>query len=253
MNRLIVGGVAAILLVAAGCGGDNGANGTTTPTGSVAGIATLSGLQAQLASVLLQQADVPPGLDASAPSFSTNQDVAGSNVQALQTMLDQGRQLGVDSQFIPTDRLDPNSPLKGGIQSSASVYIDTLGASRSFQDTAAQARANNWQANYPDLLDLTVTEVPRSFGDDSLWLRIEGKEQCQSLESPSPGVAPPASCSGQQLVVLDNVILRAGRTRAFLQVVTLFPLGSPPEVFEDQTQQWAQTVAQRAQTAFPTS
>ena len=71
MNRLIVGGVTMILLVAAGCGGDNGPNGTTTPTGTVAGIATLSGLQAQLASVLLQQADVPPGLDASAPSFST--------------------------------------------------------------------------------------------------------------------------------------------------------------------------------------
>jgi hypothetical protein len=251
MTRWLVGGVATVLLIVGACGG--GSDGTPTPTGSFAGLATLSGLQGQLASILLQQADVPDGLDGSAPSFSTDEDVAGDNAQAMATLLDEGRQLGVDTQFIPTDRLDPNSPLKGGVQSSASVYLTALGASRSFQDTAAQARANNWQAGYPDFQDLTVTEVNRPLGDESLWLRIAGKEQCQveSTTAATNGSVPAATCSGQQLVILDNVIFRVGRARAFLQVATIFPLGTPPDVFEDQIQTWAQTVAQRAATTFP--
>lgn len=245
------GVLCALLVLSAACGG--GATGVTsaTPTGSVAGIATLSGLQGQLASVLLQQADVPDGLDGSAPVFSTNADVAGSNTSQLQTLVNEGRQLGVDVQFIPTDRLAADSPLRGGIQSSASVYTNALGATQSFQDTATQARTNNWAANYPDFQDLHVTEVQHKFGDESLWLRIDGK-QCSSTETPAPPVAPSATCGGQQLLFIDNVIMRVGRVREFLQISTLFPGTAATDSFEDQIQQWAQTVAQRATTTFPT-
>ena len=115
-------------------------------------------------------------LDRPRRPFSTNDQVAGPNQEALQTLIQQGRQLGVDVQFIPTQRLDPNTPLRGGIGSSASVYTNTVGASESFQQTAAAARANNWAANYPDFIDLHVIEVPQTIGDESVWLRIAGKD-----------------------------------------------------------------------------
>jgi hypothetical protein len=247
----------ALLLMAASCGGGGGGGDSTATTSATPGdtgsIATLSGLQAQLASVLLQQADVPDGLEGSSPSFSTNLDVAGQNNDVMQTLIKEGRQLGVDVQFIPTDRLDPGSPLRGGVQTSASVYGDTPGASQSFQDTAAQARANNWAANYPDFQDIHVTEVQHTFGDESLWLRIDGKEQCSSTQTPAPPASPSTLCGEQQLVkILDNVIMRVGRVRAFLQVSTLFPGTAATNSFEDQVQQWAETVAKHANTAFPT-
>ncbi len=201
--------------------------------------------------MLLQQTDVPDGLDASAPIFSTNEDVAGANVAQLQTLVNEGRQLGVDVQFIPTDRLAANSPVRGGIQSSASVYTNTVGATQSFQDTVTQARANNWAANYPDFQDLHVTEVPTRFGDESIWLRIEGKE-CSTSAAASPPAAPSSTCGEQQLLFIDNVIIRVGRVREFLQISTLYPSTAPTDSFEDQVQQWAQAVMQRAQTTFPT-
>jgi hypothetical protein len=244
--------VGALLLMAAACGGGGDSTATTSSTPVDTGsIATLSGLQAQLASVLLQQTDVPDGLEGSSPSFSTNLDVAGQNNDVMQTLIKEGRQLGVDVQFIPTDRLDPGSPLRGGVQTSASVYGDTTGASQSFQDTAAQARANNWAANYPDFQDIHVTEVQHTFGDESLWLRIDGKGQCSSTETPAPPASPSTLCSGQQLLIIDNVIMRVGRVRAFLQVSTLFPGSAATNSFEDQVQQWSETVAKHANAAFP--
>jgi hypothetical protein len=239
------------LVFAFACGGGGGSDPTSsTPTESVGGIATLSGLQAQLASVVLQQSDVPEGLEGSAPAFSTDEDVAGPNTNQLQTLLQQGRQLGVDVQFIPTDRLDPSSPVRGGIQSSASVYTNTLGASMSFGATAVQARANDWQANYPDMQGLQVTEVQQKFGDESVWLRITGSQPCQAAETPLAG-APTPTCNGQQLTILDNVIFRVGRVREFIQVSSLVPLASQTDAFEELVAQWAKTLAGYAATTFP--
>jgi hypothetical protein len=258
MKRLFFGiGVALALALVGACGGggsDSAAvSGSTTPTPN--GVATLSGLQGQLASVVLQQSDMPDGLDGSGPTFSTDEDVAGPNVQALQTMVQEGRQLGVDVQFIPTDRLDPNSPLRGGVQSSASVYTNANGASQSFNDTASQARANDWAANYPDLQNLQVTTVPQTIGDESLWLRIVGVDQCPGAVTASPGAngsAPsPTNCGDAQLVVLDNVILRVGRIRQFLQISSFYHVNGHPDQLQSQILQWAQTVAQRSAATFP--
>jgi hypothetical protein len=164
----------------------------------------------------------------------------------LQTLVQEGRQLGVDVQFVPTNRLDSASPIKGGIQSSASVYTNVLGATQSYDDTANQARANNWQANYPALRDLRVTTVQETVGDESLWLRISGVE-CQSGTTASP----PPSCSDASLVALDNVILRVGRVRAYLQVSSVYAIGGQPEQLQSQILQWAQAVADRASQTFP--
>ncbi len=246
---VLYAGLGLFLLVAA-CGG-GGSSGSATPTASVGGVATLSGLQGQLAAVILQPGDVPDGLDGTSPTFSTNVDVAGSSQDVLQKLVEQGRQLGADVQYFPTERLDPNSPLRGGIETSASVYTNTLGASQSFQDTAAQARANNWQANYPDMLDLQVTEVPRPIGDESIWLRLAGKD---CLPSPMPAATAQPCTGPQHEVIVDNLVFRVGRVRAYLQVSTLFPAATATaDVYEDEISQWAQSVVQHAKDTFPTA
>jgi hypothetical protein len=195
------------------------------------------------------------GLEGSGPAFSTNEQVAGPNIDVMQKLVDEGRQLGVDVQFIPTDKLDPNSPLRGGIQSSASVYTNPNGASLSFNDTATQARANDWAANYPSLQNLQVTEVQETIGDESLWLRIAGVDPCPGAQAPSPGAsgaaASPTNCGEAKLVVLDNVIFRVGRVREFLQISSLYPVGGQPDQLQSQILQWAQTAAQRAASTFP--
>lgn len=251
MRRLLPFCFLCVLLALAACSGGGDSVSSTPSTTSVGGIATLSGLQAQLAAVVLQQAEVPDGLEAAAPAFSTNGDVAGPNQEALQKMVEQGRQLGVDIQFIPTDRLDPASPLRGGIQSSASVYTNTLGASDSFQETAVQARANNWEANYPELIDVHVTEVPQKIGDESIWLRIAGKD-CEP--SPSPGVTPKPCDGTQHRLFVDNVVFRVGRVRAYLQVSSLFDIDkATPDAYQNEVSEWAASVVQHAKTTFPTS
>jgi len=241
----------ALLLVVVACGGGDDPNGSATPaTTGPGGIATLSGLQGQLAAVLLQPSDVPDGLDAGAPAFSTNQDIAGTDQQALQQLVEQGRQLGVDVTFLPTPRLDPASPIRGGIQNSASVYTSSLGAGDSFRQTEAAARGNNWQANHPEMLELKVTEVPVTFGDESIWLRLAGKD---CLTSP-PNGSTAQPCDGQQhMVFLDIVIFQVGRVRAFLQTQTLFDVAAAPDVYQDQISQWAAAIVQHAKATFPSS
>jgi hypothetical protein len=159
--------------------------------------------------------------------------------------------LGVDVQFIPTDRLDPSSPIRGGIQSSASVYTEEFGASQSFQETAVQARANNWQANYPSITDLAVTEVPQEIGDESVWIRLTGTAECTFVETPAPGSSPTPTCGDTKLLIVDNLVFRSGRVRGYLQVSTLFPPSSPPDSFVSQVTAWANLMVTRAGEAFP--
>ena len=94
---------------------------------------TLDPLRSQLASVLLTEDDVPQGLQASGLAFSTNEDLAGPSAEELLRLGELGRLMGVDLTFIPTSALAEDSPVRGGIQNSASVYEDARGASQSFQ------------------------------------------------------------------------------------------------------------------------
>lgn len=249
LMKLLLGlSACAFLLLAAACGDDD-ATVTGSPTTSTDGsIATLSGLQAELASVVLQQADVPDGLERSAPIFTDNQQLAGPDEELLAKVVRQGRQLGVEVQFLPTERLDPASPLRGGVISSASVYIDSVGASESYQETASEARTNDWKANYPDFVDPEVTEMPTTFGDESVWIRTSG-EDCTNG---TPTGAQQA-CNGEApaLVVVDNIVMRIGRTRAYLQVATLFPTPSERDVYVAEVSAWAQLLVQHAQATFP--
>lgn len=255
MNRYILAFAAALFALLAACGGGDSSS-SQTPSGSTAvPTASLSPLQASLASVVLQASDLPSGLDAGSPDFSTNEDLAGPDQDMLAHLVELGRQLGVDVQFIPTDRLDPASPLRGGVQSTASVYTSETGASLSFQETKEQAKANDWEANYPGIPNLKVTEVAETIGDESYWLRITGTAECTFVVTPTPdqqGVVPTQSCADTKLLIIDNVIFRAGRVRGYLQISTLFPPQAPADTtYVTQVKALAEIVAQRAETAFP--
>lgn len=255
MNRYLFGLLAATLALLAACGGDDGDTASPTPTGPTAvPTVTLTPLQQSLASIVLQPGDLPDGLDSGAPDFSTNEDLAGSDLEMLARLIEVGRQLGVDVQFIPTDRLADDNPLRGGLQSSASVYITENGASETFRETAGQARANDWEANYPNIPDLRVTEIEQDIGDESLWLRITGKAECTFVTTPTPdelGAVPSPVCEDTKLLIIDNVIFRSGRVRGYLQVSTLFLPQAPLDSYVTQIKAMADIVALRAASAFP--
>jgi hypothetical protein len=235
--------LAAVLLLAAGCGDDDSPANSGSPT--TVATPALTGVPGQLASVLLQPSDVPPGLDAGSPSFTTNDQLASGNPDTLAKLVAQGRQLGADVTFIPTDRLDPSSPLKGGIESAASVYTNDSGASQSYAETAAGARTNDWKANYPSVIDATVTEVQQKLGDESLWIRVSGKD-CSTAANATP------ACTGDQHnLTVDNVIFRTGRVRGYIQATTVYPTTEAPEFFQAEVAGYVNTVIQHAQAAFP--
>jgi hypothetical protein len=170
----------------------------------------------------------------------------------LQQLIDVGRLLSVDLQYIPTDRLDPASPIRGGLQTTASAYTTEEGASQTYRETEAQARANDWAANYPDIPDILVEDVEQPIGDESLWLRISGTAECTFISTPTAdasGKTP--ACEETKRLIIDNVIFRVGRVRGYLQVTTLFPSDAPTDSYVPEIKAWTDLVTERARAAFP--
>jgi hypothetical protein len=93
--------------------------------------------------------------------------------------------------------------------------------------------------------------VQRPFGDESVWLRIAAKD---CTPAPAAGVAAPTCNAPQNLVIVDNVVFRIGRVRAYLQVSTLFPAQSATtDTYEDEVSGWADIVVQHARDTFPSA
>lgn len=239
----------ALLAVVAACGG--GGDGADPPASASPAPDTLEG---RLASVLLREEEVPAALEGGGLAFSTNEQVAGPNEEELNRLNSLGRLLGVDLTYFPAGDLPPDEPVRGGIQNSASVYSSAEGASASFRETEAEARATDWKPLYTDLTDVTVREVDIPIGDESYWFRVTGFEECiiepAGSATPDPGL-PSATCPPARLVVDDNVIFRAGRVRVLIKVVSAHPLSSSPDVFQEQVKGWADLVAARALETFP--
>jgi len=240
--------LAVLAVIAAACGGggddDDAATGSPAPSGEPT-------LEDMLASVLLLAGDVPAGLQGAGPNFSTNADIA-SGEEDLNRINATGRLLGADIQYIPTDQLDDSSPLRGGIQSSASVYSSIEGASSTYQATRQVALDNDWAANYPDLENVTVTQIDRPVGDESLWLRVTGLEECEYFATETPGPdETPLECP-DRLVILDNVVFRSERMRGYVLVNTVFTQDHDIEtVYVDEVLAWTNLMAQRGAETFP--
>ena len=243
-----------VVALIAACGGDDDDAATPAPSESAqpSEAATLDPIRSQLVSVLLTEDDVPQGLQAGGLAFSSNEDMAGPSVEELLRLAEIGRLMGVDLTFIPTSALAEDSPVRGGIQNSASVYGDALGASQSFQETAAEVRLTDWGPSYKDLTGLGVNEIDRQIGDESIWIRITGFDQCTEVTPPgaSPGTTPSETCPPTRLITDDFVIFRVGRVRSLIKVLSAHDQFSPLEVFLDQVESWAQTVVENARDSY---
>lgn len=230
----------AALLMALGAACSGGDDGAPTDTAGPGPVCVSSGLaptglvapldpQTELEAIVLRDEDVPD-LQRSSLTFSSNEDLADSaqDPEAELAKLEQlGRQLGVDVAFLPDANTD--SPVKGGIQSSVSIYQTADGASQSLQESIAEARQTDWEVRYPELTRVRDVEITRPIGDESAWFRITGRD--------------PAGL----VVIDDQVVFRAGRTRAFVRVVSQFADETALDPFIGEVAACAGIVVERAQ------
>jgi len=197
-------------VLASACGdSQGGAPGTTTPTAATSPTTTLSPEQQLLEQVVLRAEDLPAGLVQVNASTSTNEDIAAGEddpEQELARLESMGRLLGYEVNFVP----GPESPPERGMlaaTSAASLYLTPQGASESFADDAQKARDADWLATYPDLTDPEVREVERpELADEVVWIRITGLQD---------------GGDGPLFKIEDFVVLRRGRLRGYLRVVSL--------------------------------
>lgn len=219
---------AAVVAVAAwACGGDGGVDGS----GDIDPEA-----QALLPQMVLTEEDLPAGVQQVSASFSTNQDVANAVIDSeaeLAKLEGWGRVLGHDTQFEPGPEAPVDSEVQG-VQSTVSLYATPEGARDSFADAASSARAMDWSARYPGVLDLEVEEIERSdLADERVWFRISGFDE-----------------NSGRLVIDDQVAIRVGSVRGFVRVVAVFDPTMPRDAYLDQVETWARLVADRTEAAL---
>jgi hypothetical protein len=217
---------------------------------SASGSPAPASLEEQLKSILLKDDEAPDGLEGADLAYSTNEQLAGPSEEELQRLNNLGRQLGVDITFVPVSDIPGDSPARGGIQNSASVYLDNSGSAAAFKVRSEAARTNDWQANYTDLTDVGVAEVDRQIADETYWLRVTGLDKCDESAA-TPGVSPTPTCPPARLAVIDHVLVRSGRTFIYLMVASDTASGVAPDVFATQIEEWATAVASRASQTFP--
>jgi len=238
---------ALVVLAAVACSGGGGDSDGPTPTAApsftICGTpdapldetANPQDIEAQLAAAVLREGDLPDDLQRSSLIFSTNEELsqgAPDEAAELARLEELGRQLGVEVAFVPLDPGSASSPVRGGIQNSVSAYMAADGAGQSLQQGVAEARQNDWEALYGDLTEVSVEELPRDVGDESVWFRVIGRDQ------------------GDRLVVDDQVVFRVGRARVFLRVISSFAERGPADQFAEEVDECAAIVVGRARSVF---
>jgi hypothetical protein len=195
----------ALLLVLTACNGDD-----SGPTAEEIRLA--------LQSMVLQQNEIPEGLENLGGSFSDNaQAASGLGGGATKEQLDAwGRVLGYQNDY---QRGEPSgTTAANALSTAATLYNNDDGASDSFADRVTRARAADWQQSHPDLTDFQQEEPPVELpADDSLWLHLTGFQQ----------TGPTAN----RLVSDDILVFRVGRTWGYLNVVSLANVGVEDRAF----------------------
>ena len=202
-----------------------------TPDASPDVTADPQDVRAQLTAVVLREGDLPEELQRSSVIFSTNDDLsqgAPDEAAELLRLEELGREMGVEVGFVPLDQGSAASPVRGGVQNSVSAYESADGAGQSLQTGIDEARQYDWPALYGDLTDVTVEELPRNVGDESVWFRVIGLDQ------------------GDRVVVDDQVVFRVGRARVFLRVISSFAERGPADQFADEVEECAEIVVGRS-------
>lgn len=187
-----------------------------------------------LSAMVLTEDDLPDGLASTGQSFTTNEEAAPNDPAEVTRLDTWGRQLGLGVDFVlDAQATGPQTFL--GVHSDASLYQDAQGCSRSYDYDVDQAKETDWeQSALPGATDIAVTEMDASqIGEEAYWLRISG-----------------VSSDGENLLVIDQVIIREGRVRAFLRADSLFLPDAPRNSGEGQVLFWAQTMSSRIEAAL---
>lgn len=207
-GRLVLGAALLIgLLMAVVACGDGDEEGAASP--SPGATATPSAAEQQLQGMVLQLGDLPLGFSLTHESFSTNGDVAGGSADPqaeLAQLTRWGRILGRAVAYAPGASSDASGVVS--VDSAASLYQTDSGAAQSFADAVSTARATDWQANTGEVQNVQVEEIPPlDVADEMLWLRMSG----------TATIGDPPS---EQIFVQDIVLMRVGRARGSLTIVS---------------------------------
>jgi hypothetical protein len=189
--------------------------------------------------MVLQEAQLPDGLARAGEKFTTNEQLAASEVGGVPEAAkieEWGRVLGYETDFQAAEL--PSGPLITGINIAASAYKTPEGASASFEDTTQRARDADWAAFYTDLTEFQEQEVQRELpADGTFWLRLSG------LRARIDG-------EGQVLVVDDQIAYRVGPVRGFLRVLTSDDAGTDRNLVISQVDALLRTQIQNTREAL---
>lgn len=200
--------LAALLVVpiAAACGGDDdGAGGDEA-------------FRQVMATMVLQISEVPPGMQSLGGSYSTNAEAAsglggGPSEEQLNAW---GRILGHGNSFQATAPSIESAIT--AITTAASVYQTAQGASDSFTDRVANARAADWATSHSDLAEFLQEDLVRDLGaDDMLWLHFSGRKEI------GPG--------DSRIITDDQIVFRVDRAWGFIGAVSTAAAGVEDRAF----------------------
>jgi hypothetical protein len=193
---------ASLSLLSAAC--DGGGEGTPSPV-SPTGSPLPSEVQDQLKQMVLQPDDVLVGFTLTDEAFSTNEESAASaddpqgHLAELQSW---GRVLGYEVLYESSEPVPVGQTIYFSIQSTASIYESSEGASASFADAVATARTTDWPVVFVGAENVEWEEVPISgLADEAMWLRVGEKGE-----------------PGEQVFSFDIVMFRQGVGRGSFQI-----------------------------------
>jgi hypothetical protein len=160
-----------------------------------------------MATMVLQIDEVPAGMVSLGASYSTNEEAAsGLGTGPTKEQLDAwGRILGHNNTFQATE--PANESAITAINSSVSIYQTAQGASDSFTDRIADARAADWVTSHSDLTEFQQEELERDLGvDDMLWLHFTGFKEIGQED--------------RRLIADDQIVFRVDRAWGFVGIVS---------------------------------
>ncbi|HEU4760296.1 MAG TPA: hypothetical protein VFT91_09990 [Dehalococcoidia bacterium] len=182
--------LAGLTLALAACGGSGG--------GSNSG--SIEDLLKQMA---LRAEDLPAGYTPGEGQFASNEDVALGDQEKLAKLQQQGRLKGYDIAYDRGDVSETVAPFVG-VESAVNLYETDDGASRGYADKVDEARKTDWEQAL-GFGETQTQEVPRKFGDETLWLRVTG-------------VVSVGPSQTSVLVIDDYILLRQGRAYGYLRL-----------------------------------
>ena len=187
------------ILAGPACGGPS-ESGEPSPTGD-------SETEEILQRMVLQPEDVPPGLQRTDQTFTTNEQLVASSPDpdAERAQIERwGRILAYETTYLPSPEATPDGSAQA-ITSSSSLYETAQGAAFSFAEARTTVDQTDWQATRPDLQQVQTELIEREgLADELIWLRLSG-------------------LSPQGIVVEDFIIFRVGRGRGFLRAASTGP------------------------------